>query len=371
MLKPGKGRKTPDQPEGSLPLRPAFGTKGKPVLLYANYFELVANGKQRLFRYSIEIKQPKGESGNPSAGRSRRIVELLLEEHFHEHLNRVASDYRSTLVSRGSLEIREEGYPVRFRQPGEDEVPDGAKVYECILKETGTMSVSELTDYLSSTRVSPYGSKEEVIQCLNIVLGQYCKVHPDIASVGANKHYQVRGPGAPVANDLGAGLVGIRGFFISVRAATARLLLNVQVKNGAFYQEGPLEQLMHVYRAYTRNDVMLEKFLSKLRIKLTHIKRKNKAGHEIERIKGIQSLARPGQGRGEHKPRIAKYAADADHVMFYVDDSGGRKDDSSPQKAPKGKKGKKPQPAGPAPSGGGFITVREFFRTSECRSLYR
>ena len=339
------------------------------MLLYANYFELVANGNQRLFRYSIEIKQPKGETGNLSAGKSRRVVEILLEDFFLQEMPHLATDYRSNLLSRGSLEIQEEGYPVRFRQSGEDEIPADAKVYECFLKETGTMSVSELTDYLSSTSISPYGSKDEIIQCLNIVMGQYCKAHPDIASVGANKHYQVRGQGALDPNDLGAGLVGIRGFFISVRAATSRLLLNVQVKNGAFYQEGPLDQLMNVYRSYIGSKVQLEKFLSRLRIKVTHIKRRNKAGQEIERLKSIQGLARPGQGRAPHKPRISGYAADADNVSFYVDESEGGKATGTPSKTQKGKKGKKPQPAGPAPSGGDYITVREFFRSRKYRSL--
>ena len=352
-----------------MPLRPGYGTKGKPVTLWANYFELIANGSQRLFRYSIEIKVPKGER-ELRARKARRIVELLLEDHFAQHLDHVATDYRSNLVSRGQLEIQEDGYPVRYRVEGEDEAPDDAKVYECILLETGTLSISELTDYLSSTRASElFGSKEEVIQSINIVMGQYCKAHPNIASVGANKHYDLSAANIQ-SMDLGSGLKAVRGFFISARAATARILLNVQVKNAAFYQEGPLYQLINVYaQGSGQNLFRIEAFLKRVRIKVTHIKKVNKAGVEIERIKTIAGLARPNDGQGSpHRPNVPRMGAGAGEVSFYIGDSQDPKGgDKAPAKS-KGKKGKTPAQAGPAATAS-YITVAEFFKTREYLAL--
>ena len=343
-----------------MPLRPGYGTKGKPVTLLANYFELIANGSQRIFRYNIEIKQAKDDQSKLSGRRARRIIELLLEEHLGQQLDHLATDYRSNLVSRGQLEIQKGGYPVTFRAEGEDDPADKAKTYECILVETGTLSISELTDYLSSTRASElYGSKAELIQSINIVVGQYCKTHLQIASIGPNKHYDINGMSME-STSLGAGLLAVRGFFISARAATARILLNVQVKNAAFYQHGPLIQLMHMYAAGAgRNVAKLDKFLSRVRVSVTHLPvRKNKRGEQIQSVKTILGVARPGDGRRmEHPPRVNGFGAGADGVQFWF------VDDKQFSKGGNGKKGKQPARQGPlAP--GRYITVTEYFKLS-------
>lgn len=77
----------------------------------------------------------------------------------------------------------------------------------------------------------------DVIRALNIIIGHQPKAAADIASVGANKHFQVESRGNL---DLGAGLTALRGFFVIVRAATGHLLVNVQVKHAAMYTDGLL-----------------------------------------------------------------------------------------------------------------------------------
>ena len=85
---------------------------------------------------------------------------------------------------------------------------------------------------------------------------------------------------------LGAGLQVIRGFFMSVRAATARILVNVQVKNMAFYDEGPLDQIMNAFMsANGPNRVNLLRFVKKLSVDVTHTVRTNSRGQRIPRIK--------------------------------------------------------------------------------------
>ena len=60
--------------------------------------------------------------------------------------------------------------------------------------ETGTLRVSESIDHLSSTRASElYGSKEELIQSINIMVGQYCKAHLQIASIAPGKQHDING----------------------------------------------------------------------------------------------------------------------------------------------------------------------------------
>jgi len=121
--------------------------------------------------------------------------------------------------------------------------------------------VSELVDYLTSSHASAlFGSREEIIQVLNIVVGHHPKTASNIFSVGANKHFELAPAGSETMS-LGARLQAVRGFFISVQAATARVLLNVQVKHVACYDDGPLDRLMLAYLDQNgRNMVRLGNF---------------------------------------------------------------------------------------------------------------
>ncbi|KAK7397876.1 hypothetical protein QQX98_012754 [Neonectria punicea] len=72
--------------------------------------------------------------------------------------------------------------------------------------------------------------------------------------------------------------MAVRGFFTSVRAATARVLININVSYSAFYQEGPLEQFILRF-GDQKGLFKLEAFLKRLRIRTTYLKeKKNKKG---------------------------------------------------------------------------------------------
>ena len=87
-------------------------------------------------------------------------------------------------------------------------------------------------------------NREAIIQALNIIIGHNPKAAAEIASLGANRHHDLNSLAPAECISLGTGLLAIRGFFLSVRSATARLLLNVQVKHAPLYQKGPLDRLM-------------------------------------------------------------------------------------------------------------------------------
>ena len=126
--------------------------------------------------------------------------------------------------------------------------------------------------------------------------------------MGANKHFQLDAASREKF-DLGAGLTALRGFFISVRAATARILINVQVKHGAFFNDGPLVALI---RAFTQehgpNRVNLAKFVKKLSVEVTHIVKNSRAGKRVPRIKQIQNFATHDDGRDQARPIICQPA---------------------------------------------------------------
>ncbi|OJJ46103.1 hypothetical protein ASPZODRAFT_133093 [Penicilliopsis zonata CBS 506.65] len=344
--------------QAKYPERPGYGTQGQKILLYANYFELSSKAKE-LFRYHVDIAAEGGRT--PTGKKAKQIVRLLLDEHFLQYQNSIATDYKSTLISHVELPKQEE-YLVRYKDEYEDDYPEQPKVYRVSVQFTGNLRPSDLLDYLSSTNASAiFDSKAEVTQAMNIILGHDPKTDPRTVSLGANRHFSLM-PNLMEKQSLGAGLEVLRGFFVSVRAATSRMLVNVQVKYIACYQEGELAKVIESYQyENSRNIYRLEAFLKKLKVQATHIVKKNKKGQDIPRYKTIAGLATQADGRSlENPPRVARHGAGPREVQFFL----GGESQQPPQKAPEskkgGKKGKQPPKAGPTPAGR-YVTVEQFF----------
>ncbi|MCJ1403171.1 hypothetical protein MMC11_006394 [Xylographa trunciseda] len=351
------------------PPRPAYGTRGTAITLWANYFHMIPNGDVELYRYAIDTEPPV-----TGRRKQRRLVELLIDETPISSLKlQIATDYRTTLVCRTKIPDTDLEQGIVYKDEHEDTPGPRATSHRIKLQQTGVFTVAQLVSYLTSTRAdAAFPNKEEVIQSLNIILGHHPKTASSTMSV-ANKHYPVRGSSSEYAN-LGAGLIAWRGYFISVRAAAARILVNVQVKHAAAYQDGKLVELMNEYKAADRSITLfqLERFLKRVRVETTHLPiKKNKAGVIIPRVKVINGLATPSDGQGlPHPPRVESFGAFADKVQFYLDSTPSTPDTGESTSTPKGGKkgGKKggqkgPQP-GPASGGSGrYVSVAEFFRT--------
>ncbi|KAL6230415.1 hypothetical protein BDW75DRAFT_73543 [Aspergillus navahoensis] len=329
------------------PERPGYGTQGLPVQLFANYLELKSGGKS-LFRYHIDID---GGRKIPS-WKAKQIICLLLEDHFPQFRHSIVTDYRSNMIShlrildQKQLSVK---YTVNYRGDKEDEPRETPETFRVTCQFTGRLDPADLLNYLTSSNAAnmPH-EKAEILQALNIVLGHHPKSTESVASVGANKHYAIHSNAAEKFN-LGAGLEALRGYFVSVRAATSRLLVNVQVKHVACYQDGPLYQLISEFQYANRSNVYaLKRFLERLRVRVTHIKRKNKRGDDIPRIKTINSVATPQDGNSlKNPPKVKSVGAGPNDVSFFLD-------------APEQRKNSK-KLSGPKPSGS-YITVAEFFK---------
>ena len=338
--------------EARLPERPGYGTQGEHVVLYANYFDLQSVGSS-MFRYHVEV-----DDKQLAKKKLRQVIRLFLEEHFSDIRNNVATDYGSNLISR--VELPEGQYDVRYRDENGD-YPERPKVYRVRCQFTGHVNPSDLLNYLTSTSASAmFHSKEEICQAMNIVMGHYPKSNPSAVSIGVNKHFSLH-PDLKEKQNLGAGLEVLRGFFLSVRAATARILVNVQVRYAACYQEGPLGNLISEYQRESRGDIYrLEAFLKRLRVRVTHITRKNKKGEIMPRMKTIARVASRADGKSlPHPPKVPKHGAGPKEVEFFLESPG-----QSASGPAEGKKGKKPAKAGPAPAGK-YISVAEFFKKGE------
>ncbi|KAF5016655.1 hypothetical protein F66182_11597, partial [Fusarium sp. NRRL 66182] len=231
----------------------------------------------------------------------------------------------SNLISRVKLDLDEEDeskdnkdYSVTYRSEEEDVPDQNAIQYRCRIQFTGSLTLSELVTYLTSPQVGlMVGLKEEIIQAMNIVLGYYPKTDPSTITVASNRHFDTTGKDRM---SLGAGLEVIRGLCMSVRTATARVLVNVQLKNMTFYETGPLDSLMLAFMDGNRGSSTLHllKFVNGLSIDRRHIVNNNSAGKRIPKIKKIRGFATKDDGRRLPKPPIVPhFGAGAKDVQFY------------------------------------------------------
>ncbi|OBS16622.1 hypothetical protein FPOA_12756 [Fusarium poae] len=350
------------------PGRPGYGTRGTKVELTANYVELLPPSNMTLHRYDIQISPV-------AAGKKHfRIVQLLLQAPELAPLQGdIATDFRSTLVSKTKFLQDEVLVEVPYRSEGEDEPTARATIYNVRVQYTKTLNIGELVNYLNSTSLSQsLLDKQELTQALNIFLNHYAKSSKNLVTIGSTKSFSLSSDAA--RGDIGSGLEIIRGFFSSVRVATCRILVNINVSHGAFYHAVPLPGLMKSYGL--RSTVMLERFLKLVRIQTMHLpEKRNKANEVVPRVKTIFGLARKDDGHGlAHPPRVRQHGAGAKDVEFWLD--GEASSSSAPKPVAKGGakgkgkgKGKAQAEGSAASTTGRYITVFDFFRITYNRVL--
>jgi hypothetical protein len=118
------------------PSHPGYGTKGTKVELTANYVELLPPSNMILHRYNIQI--------NPEAAGRKHfgLVQLLLRStELAPHQGNLATDFRSTLVSKTKFPHEETIIEVQYHSEGEDEPAAGATTYKVRILYTKTLSI--------------------------------------------------------------------------------------------------------------------------------------------------------------------------------------------------------------------------------------
>ena len=305
----------------SLPKRPGYGTLGAKIVLRVNWFHLLPKPSQALHQYSIELQPDE-----PIKRKQRRIFALLIEDStFASVRDCVATDYRSNVVSAKDIDLGPEGRKViRITYTESDgEVLPNAKTYNIKILKTRTITLAELTEYLSSTSADvQYPGHDDAVQALNIVMARKPSMTPGVVAVGQNKWFSVGAQA--IFSELGGGLIALKGYYASVRTATLRTMVNLNVCTGAFYKPGPLLVCMRGFRDLDRREEALAKFLRKLRVEINYLKKK---GVPSPRVKTICGLARNG--------------ATAQQATFQCEELGGK------------------------------VTVEDFFRRSKSTHLSR
>lgn len=345
----------------AFPRRPSYGTKGAEVVLWANYVAMTASPKLVLYRYDISVA--------PAATGKKltQIIRLVLgASELAAYQHDIVSDFKSTLICR--QKFADLTITVPYQKEGHEEPRENAPKYNVKLQLTNTLATSELISYLTSTDPSAqYDEKLPLIQAFNIFVNHYAKTSNNLTTIGSAKVFSL---GADADTwDLGNCLTAMRGFFASVRAATARVLVNVNPTHAAFFQQGPLEQFITQLGSFQRNIYRQAAFINNLKVRTTHLKDKtDKQGKPIPRIKTIFGYATKNDGHGlEHPPRVKAFGSGPKDVEFWLEGSpqkGQSQSTPASDRKKKGGKGGGPQSAAGS-FAGQYISVYDFFVRSK------
>ncbi|KAF4504776.1 hypothetical protein G6O67_008184 [Ophiocordyceps sinensis] len=334
------------------PLRPAFGTNGQAVTLWANYFNV--NLKPTvLYKYTFEFAQVGTESSSdtpskPSKPQSKEVKGRKLYFAVRELLSTLkaadkslvlATEFKSQLVSLQKLKLAEN--PVRFRLPVESSA-DKWDVIDATIHGPTEAPLDALLKYVATMNEGPdegiFPKHPDVIDALNVVLGHgpRSKLH-DISAVGSARFFPFGSDEAStnLFQDFHQ-LIAARGFFQSARLGTGRLLLNANVSHGVFRAAGKLADLFDRFgiqptQAFNNQAVRkvkaFAKFMPKTRVWADIIL---STGEQVRRTKSIHGIVSQSelsrQKPSEGKP--LKFVPNYEYpgpkqVQFFLDDGKG------------------------------------------------
>lgn len=320
-----------ERPAGTLtlPRRLGYGTQGLLLTLWTNYVRVTPKNDAVFYRYSFTVKP---DIPRTQRRKKEQLVRLLLE--WLKLGDAIATDYSSTLISSQPLPQTQMSASIAYRFEKEDVPVANAQTYNIQITATNpnSFTLSGLINYLSNTSINAtYAPLGDAIQALNIIFGTYPK-RQDWSMSLSNRHYAIGSAQAPQdtcqSYDLGAGLEAWRGYLISLRTASNRLAVQVQIKHVAAYKPGSLKDLIEEYGKVNGRDLnRLNQFLKGVRVQTTHLTvKKNKKGEVIPRIKSIWGLAHPDDAHDASAAgqgvQVRHFGADAKNVRFWeTDDS--------------------------------------------------
>ncbi|KAL7784965.1 hypothetical protein V8C37DRAFT_339194 [Trichoderma ceciliae] len=365
--KAGGKAQPPAQPpvmNDQLPARPAYGSNGRPVVLWANYFKV--NIKSDLFfKYTMDVKKLAvpgqeskrgGKAGSKGAGGTGQPKEVKGRELFfvikatlaklleQDKTFVAATEFKDQLITMKKIDLVEN--PIVVQVP-RDEGSDEMETYTVQIHGPNEVHVGNMKQYLTSMTDGPGDSEvaafprfPDVVDAVNVILGH--KPRSDVnktAAIGSSRFFPFGKD--KVIEELTQNwraLTAARGYFQSARLATGRMLLNANVTHGVFRISGRLTEIFDNLdiRAAPRSDGQamrklrsFGKFLPKTR---AWVNFKTAEGKSVRRSKAIRCLATSTEvGRkGRSMTNPPKFDSNWEYagpknVQFWMDsDKGGR-----------------------------------------------
>jgi eukaryotic translation initiation factor 2C len=341
-----------------LPRRPAFGTQGRQVILWANYFTITASANTSLLKYTLKVEKVSKESGDKKGNKPEGTKKPENKEPKGKKLHTIiksaleqiaksvpyATEFKDQVITRQKLPFESEqtvkvSYTVENRHDEYNVKFDGPT----------TVDLPRLLRYMRDgqdpTADASYPKFPVEIDALSIITGHFARSAPDSAALGRSRYFplHIEGEtfelGHPEYNRI------VRGYFQSARLATGRLLLNTNVSHGVFRPHGKVSALCEKFHG---DYWSLHRSLTNLRARV-EILSEDKDPKKIRIVeKAITGLAEPirrGRGKGEDQnklPIVKELGAKAKDVQFYI---------------------RAPAPAGVKPNA--YCSVEEYYQKSK------
>ena len=272
------------------------------LVLHSYTVTFAASFKENGDRYP-DLKGPK----------LKQIMRIMLgSPDFESRKISIVTDFQLNLISLEPLPEDIRNQKVDYFHEAEGAARGNAQTYNLHIvpvSEFPFLRISDLLGFLTSTaRTAQYPEKASMVQALNILIGHYTVSDPTTIMIGGKRGF----PQSAKFEPLRGGLIAVRGFFSSVRLASHRTLVNVNISHGAFYEAIDLQELMnHLGLSY----VPLETFVKGLKFKTKYLK--DKFRNQITRIKTISSFAHPNDGYGQEPPPIVDHSAGSPFQVFF------------------------------------------------------
>jgi hypothetical protein len=256
-----------------LPIRPAFGHVGTEIRLWANYFKL--NTKpQSIYKYSLTVtyhldaaeqdaqkERAKRENREfkPKVAKGTKLQRIITDALAQLRNARAATEFKAQVISLTQLELPTSNVVrVAYKEPTRhrDETWD-----VCFSKPIPTR-LDSLVDYIGTMQDASgdayFPKFPEELDVLGVIIGHTCKADPRVVSVGRGRIFGPHIVEQKTPMSDGSPLSILRGHFLSIRPATGRLLLHVNVTHGIFRTDR--EQLQGLFQR--RNIEMRDDFQS-------------------------------------------------------------------------------------------------------------
>ncbi|TPX59346.1 hypothetical protein PhCBS80983_g02488 [Powellomyces hirtus] len=285
------------------PPRPDKGTAGREIQIRSNFFPFLSLPTAIIHHYDVTILPDVPPAKN------RRVYQLwedvmsaeAREKSPPEHFVRPVYDGRRNVFAVADLhvEIGEEViYDLDYVEDGEESLR-GTKRFTLSLKKVAEINMARLSAFLDGlTMETPH----DAIMALDILL----RHRPSLSYTTVGRCFYTSDSAASIAN--GAQLW--QGFHQSIRPASGRMLVNLDVSATAFYQPGPVLD-------------MVVKILGKSTVADLRTTLNERDRQKVEKaLKGLKIIV-THRGQLRRKYRISKITTTpANRTMFAMEETG-------------------------------------------------
>ncbi|KAI9143287.1 Piwi domain-containing protein [Paraphysoderma sedebokerense] len=259
-----------------MPLRPQFGTIGRPIPVLANYFAITFTKSVRPFEKFYHYEIIITPAASPTVHRQAFAIFL---ETYRDNLNRIpaAFDGKKSAITKDPWPISDLAQFEISMNHGNDKSPkkeQKPRVYKISIRKLNEYQFDALQDYLNGKKS---GDMAAQIFTWLAALDTVFRCVPASCLTIADRWFFSSEGRIPV----GKGTEMWPGFFQSVRTTQNKLILNVDVSLASFFESGNMANVAakllgrskpEDLRSFSQHYVQLERLVKGLKVRVTHRK---------------------------------------------------------------------------------------------------